>query len=146
VLEIWLMGGSLSSPFLLRKSFSNHFSHANEKLSFTLHIDLGNPACRSADRAKLFRREQTERHQDRGDVPIQRRTDAFHNNITTTPLCEMDVAVIGRIMLYSLENGSLVQRQIVRQKKEVPVGRGWGRCRGMWGEGLPGVMVKESEL
>jgi hypothetical protein len=61
------MGGSLSSPFLLRKSFSNHFSHANEKLCFTLHSALGNPACSSADRAKLFHREQTERHQERGD-------------------------------------------------------------------------------
>jgi hypothetical protein len=34
------MGGSLSSPFLLRKSISNHFSRANEKLCFTLHSAL----------------------------------------------------------------------------------------------------------
>jgi hypothetical protein len=64
------MGGSLSSPFLLRKSISNHFSHANEKLCFTLHIDLGNPACCLADRAELFHREQTERHQGTGDQKI----------------------------------------------------------------------------
>jgi hypothetical protein len=86
------MGGSLSSPFLLRKSISNHFSHANEKLCFTLHIDLENPACRSADRAKLFHREQTERHQGRGDqnMTMTCQYKDEQTRFTATPLCEMD--------------------------------------------------------
>jgi hypothetical protein len=55
---------------------------------FTLHIDLGNPACRSADRAKLFHREQTERHQGRGDqkMTMTSQYKDEQTRFTTTPL------------------------------------------------------------
>jgi hypothetical protein len=70
------MGDSLSSPFRLRKSILQIIFRTQMKTLFhtpQAGSDLGNPACRSADRAKTFHREQTERHQD-GD---QKMTTAF---------------------------------------------------------------------